>query len=583
METSGKTLKIASLFLLFIFGLLIFLGAIFKIVVDDRKLPKLVISEKNRAIRGSIVSKDGYQLAYSNKLYKVGVDTRCIDPAKKELFINLVSIYSDVPKKVIRKKLRTKGYVVLSYNIDTKRAYQLKLLSRKLYRMDMFVPYRKGDSFTIRGLEVIESGETRRYPYKDTLEPVLGYVRKYDKKGYTVVDSFETKGLERYYRKYLLAKQDGLIKGKRDIGNNIILNKEAVIKKRIDGYNVHLNVDMLLQKSIENIIDNHKSDLDAKEIIAAVMESSTGRIIAIASTNRYNPKKKRKKDIPNLSAKVVEYSFEPGSVMKPVTFALLLEHRLVNPYEVVRGYNGRYKLGRKIITDEHKEAWLSAENVIVHSSNIGIAQLAQRLKYDQFYHGLKKFGFAQKTGIDLPNEHVGSLIPIYKFKSEIYKATVGYGYGMRATFMQLLKAYNVFNNEGWAISPRIAAFLSDQRGKKKELPPQKRTQVLSSKTANTMREILKKVVKKGTATLTDIEGLEIGGKTGTAHIARGGRYVRAYNSSFFGFANDAKHRYTIGVTVIEPKEKYFASQTAVPVFRDIVMELVNEGYLSIER
>ena len=97
-----------------------------------------------------------------------------------------------------------------------------------------------------------------------------------------------------------------------------------------------------------------------------------------------------------------------------------------------------------------------------------------------------------------------------------------------------------------------------------------------------MREILKKVVKKGTATLADIEGLEIGGKTGTAHIARGGRYVRAYNSSFFGFANDRKHRYTIGVTVIEPKEKYFASQTAVPIFRDIVMELINEGYLSLE-
>ncbi len=587
MAGSNKTLKIASLFILFVVAITIFLLALLKVIVEDRRLPKLVISEKNRAVRGSIISAEGYQLAYSNKLYKVAVNTRCIDPAKKELFINLFSIYTDIPKRILRKKLKKRGYVVLSYNIDTKRAYQLKLLSRKLYQMDMFIPYKYKNTYIKQGLTIRESGETRQYPYKDALTPVLGYVKKVRKDGSDYTTIVGVKGLEKYYERYIEPRQDGIIKGKRDIGNNIILNKEAFIKKRVDGYNIHLNVNMLLQKSIENILDNHRSTLDAKEIIAAVMDADSGKILAIASTRRYDPgdirRHANKYGYGDFNAKFVEYSFEPGSVMKPITFSLLLEHKLVTPYDVVRGYNGRYKLGKKIITDEHKKAWLSAENVIVYSSNIGIAQLAQRLKYDQFYQGLKKFGFGSKSGIDLPYEHTGFLLPGYKLKSEIYKATVGYGYGIRVTFMQLLKAYNVFNNFGKAITPRIAAFLSESNGKKKDLPPPKVTQVISPRTAATMHQILKKVVEKGTGTAAKIDGLEIGGKTGTAHIARGGKYVKSYNSSFFGFANDKKHRYTIGVTVIEPKEHYFASQTAVPVFRDIVIELLNEGYLSIDR
>ncbi|MRI59245.1 MAG: penicillin-binding protein 2 [Epsilonproteobacteria bacterium] len=578
MDTSNRAFKIAIFFILFTLGFLLFLVMALKIIIEDRKLPSLIAQDKNRAIRGAIVSADGYQVAYSNKLYKVEADTRCIDPKKRELFIKLFSIYSGIPQKRVRKILRSKrGYVTLSYNIDTKTAYQLKILSRKLYQMDMFIPYKIGNRVIKQGLTIMESGETRVFPYHDILTPVIGYNRKKEIGTYTTIVG--VKGLERYYEDKIAPRQDGIIKGKRDIGNNIILNKEALIKKRIDGYNVHLNVNMLLQKSLENILDTHREDLDAKEIIAAVMDARSGKILAIASSNRYDPKRIRKRDYDALNAKFVEYTFEPGSVMKPITFAMLLEHNLVSPLEVIRGYNGRYMLGKKPITDEHKFDWLSAENVIVYSSNIGIAQLAQRLPYTIFYNDLQKFGFTKKTGIDLPYEHTGSIPAIYRFKSEIYKATVGYGYGMTATFMQLLNAYNVFNSDGFLLTPRIADFLSQPNGKRIALKGGKKEQVISTKTAAIMRNILKKVVQKGTGTVAKIEGLEIGGKTGTAHMAVGGRYVRRYNSSFFGFANDDQSRYTIGVTVIEPKSRYFASQTAVPVFRDIVLELINEGYL----
>ncbi len=581
MNTLNKLYKIISLFLLFVLGIVIFWGAFLKIIIKDRRLPKLVVEDKNRAIRGSIVTSDGYQVVYSTKLYKVAVNTRCIDPKKKSLFIKLFSIYSGIPQKKIRRVLRKSGYTVLSYKIDAKTAYQLKILGRKLYQMDMFIPYKVGKRVIKQGLTILESGESRNYPYKDVLTPVIGYVRKYEEDGYTRIAG--VKGIEKYYEDKINPKQDGLIKGKRDVGNNIILNKEALIKRRYDGYNVHLNINMLLQKSIENILDVHKKDLDAKEILAVVMDSTTGKIIAMATSNRFDPKHITRKDYSALNPKFIEYEFEPGSVMKPIIFALLLEHKLVSPLEVIRGYNGRYKLGKKVITDEHKFQWLSAENVIVHSSNIGIAQLAQRLPADLYWKGLRTFGFGQKTGIDLPYERRGSIIPIIKLKSEIYKATVAYGYGIRVTFMQLLRAYEAFNNDGDVYTPRLGSFLSNENEKKMPLPSPKRKRIISLKTATTMNKILQKVVKKGTGTIAQIDGLQIGGKTGTAHMVRKGRYVHIYNSSFFGFANDDRHRYTIGVTVIDPKRLHFASQTAVPVFRDVVLELVNEGYLVPQR
>ncbi|WP_200763364.1 peptidoglycan D,D-transpeptidase FtsI family protein [Nitrosophilus alvini] len=579
MKIPNKLLKIISLFGLLVFGFIIFLLVVFKIIIDERKLPSLQISEKNRAIRGSVISSDGFNIASSKKLYKASVNTKCIDPGKKELFIKLFSIYSGINEKKIRKILNSrKGTVVLSYSLDPKQANYLKELARKLYKMDVFVEYIVGGRSIKQGLSVTESGESRIYAYDDILTPVIGYVRKFEDEGYTKISG--VKGIEKYYEEKLKPIQDGLLKGYRDVAGYIILNRDAKIKKRIDGFNVHLNVSLKLQKNIENMLDRMKKELNADEIIACVMESRSGKILSLASSNRFDPKSIRKRDYKSLNAAAIEYTFEPGSVMKPVTFALLLEQGLVNPYDIVRTYNGRYKLGRKIITDEHKEEWMSAENVIVYSSNIGIAQLAQKLSNVDFYYGLKKFGFSQKTGIDLPYEHIGSIPNPSRLKSEIYKATVGYGYGMRATFMQLMYAYNVFNNNGKAAVPRLANFLSTQNQKQYALPRPKQKKVLSIGAASRMQKILIKTVEKGTGTAARIEGLVIGGKTGTAHMVEKGKYVRSYNSSFFGFANDEKNRYTIGVTVIKPKKVYFASQTAVPVFREVVKILIEEGRLT---
>jgi cell division protein FtsI (penicillin-binding protein 3) len=249
--------------------------------------------------------------------------------------------------------------------------------------------------------------------------------------------------------------------------------------------------------------------------------------------------------------------------------------------DIIRTYNGRFQLGKKIITDEHRYPYLSAENVIVHSSNIGMAQLSQRLDPLTYFQGLRSFGFGRETGIDLPYELAGSIPDIHSLKNSIYRATASYGYGIKVNFFHLLQAYNVFNNEGKLLQPTIGEFL--KAGKKEQaLFHKKATPVIDPAIALKMQKILFKTVNEGTGKNAITKGLMVGGKTGTAQISVKGHYEEIYNNSFFGFANDGKHRYTIGVTVIEPDPDgigHYASQSAVPVFKEIVDTLVKERFL----
>ncbi len=578
----GKKTKLLLITLLFAIGVIFFLGSILHTAISDRQIPKLVISDTNRALHGQIVSKEGFRLVFSQKLYKAMVNTRNIDPDKKELFIRLFSIYSGMDQESVRKRLRAKGNVVLSYSIDANRAKYLKELARKLRLLKVFIPYKDKKGRIIKyGLSLTESGESRIFSYRDLLTPVLGFIRKREDEGFTRPAG--VKGLEKYYRRELLPIQNGIVRGERDIGNTIILNGESFVKPAIDGMTLHLNIPIGLQKAVEALLDRAKEELQAKETIACIMEAESGKIVALASSNRYDPSNIRRSDYDSLNVSAVEYTYEPGSVIKPITFALLLKERKVNPFDIVRTYGGRYKLGRKVITDEHKEEWMSAENVIVYSSNIGIAQLAQRLDAVDFTEGFRDFGFLQKTGIDLPYEHTGVMPHVTQMRSEIYKATVAYGYGMRATLIQLVRAYNVFNNRGRLIEPKIVSEISDPFGKRYPVTQNSEArQVIPPATAVKMMQILEKVVKKGTGTKAATPGIRVGGKTGTAHIAaKKGGYANLYNSSFIGFANDKKRRYTIGVLVREPKKRYhyFASMSAVPIFKQIVDIMIEQGEL----
>ncbi len=582
-QSESTKFKIAFIFFIVFLMFLILLGAFLNIVTNDRKLPNLQKTEKDIALRGSILSKNGFTISASKKLYSAEVDTRNIDPAKFELFVKLFSIFSKMDEHDVREKLKSNfGFVKITYTLDSKSARYVQQLKSEILRLRILKRYVDpitGNSF-FHALSITESGEHREFPLKSVLSPVLGFMQKNEARNYITING--RYGLEKYYNDALSGRQSTKIIGRRDVNHNIILDKKSKVKARIDGLNVITSISLKVQKDIEKILDKHRERTDAKEIIASVMDSKTGEILAIASSRKYNPSNILDSDIASTSISATRYVFEPGSVLKPITFALLLKDKKVHPHDIIDTENGRYRLGNKVITDEHPYDYLSAENIIVHSSNVGMAKLAQSLDEIDFYQGLKEFGFSKKSGIDISDELGGSIPNIHQLKHSTYRATASYGYGLKANFFQLLCAFNVFNNNGVWIKPSIGSYYQENNGEMQKIEKKIGKRVIDSDIAYVMNHILRKTVTDGTGKGTDIKGLKIGGKTGTAHISIRGVYENVYNSSFFGFANDKNSRYTIGVTAIEPTTRaslYFASLSAVPVFKDIVNILINEKLL----
>jgi len=589
--TTKRSTKLLLLFLVMTLFMLVFLDRVSKILISKRELPSHTSVIHDRALRGAIISADNYTISRSNKSYTATVYAQSIEPKKWYLFVRLFSIYSGIDEAEVIKAFYDKngnykrGYITLSKNIDASTAIYLKSLARKLRGLRVFktIVNSRGNA-VLYGLDIIENGEIREFPLKDTLTPVIGYIRNKIIDRYSRV--FGVKGLEKRYEKYLTKSQDGLIKGMRDVGGNVIYNKSAIEIKRRDGYNLHLNISIALQKYIEHSLDLMKEEVGAKEIIAGVMDSSNGKLLALASSERFNPANITQDDIPKLNPKFTEYLYEPGSVIKPLTLSLALDKGLVTPNTVFPTYNGGpfHISKRNTIRDDEKFESLSATDIIVHSSNIGISQISWLLSGKEFRDGLSAFGLGKPSGVDLTRDLAGKIKSLKLLNNKLHRANQAYGYGMQVTFMQLLKAYSVFNNGGVIVTPHLIDALESSNGYKfslnKKLFPSYR--VLKDSTAKKMQDILRAVVERGTGVATKYPGLDIGGKTGTAHIARGGHYVRHYNSSFFGFANDDKgHRYTIGVLVIDATKpgKYFASLSAVPTFKKIVDTLVELNYL----
>ena len=581
--------KITGLFLIFVLAMSIFLFSVLKTISSERRIPSHNSTIHDRSFRGSIISADNYTLSNSQKTYQAVIRGESIAPEKKEVFIKLFSIYSGIDVKEIRKRFKNrkgkeiKGNIILSRTINARHAMQLKSLAYKLRKLDVFRSTKSRSGIEVMyGLDIIENGESRRFPLKDVLSPILGYVGKKSDGRYT--RPLGKKGLERNYDKHITSKKDGYFKGKRDVNSRVIHDKNSIKKQRVDGLDLHLNIPLAMQRRVEFMIDTMKTNIDADEILVGVMESKTGKVLSLASTERYDPSHITQKDIPALNPKFSEYPYEAGSVLKPLTVAMALEHKYVTPNTWFNTYNGKMKIGaRRTITDDEKFDSLTVTDIIVHSSNVGTSQISWKLTGSEYREGLIKFGIAKQSGIDLSRDLPGQLKPLRLLNHKMHRANSSYGYGMLVTFTQLFKAYSAFNNDGIAVTPRIVDYLQDVKGNQYKLEPKVGDiQPIGKKTANQIHDILLEVVKRGTGVKAQYPGLEIGGKTGTAHIAKNGRYVREYHSSFYGFANDKfGNKYTIGVLVIRAKKryKYFASQSAVPTFKNIVRILVEQGKL----
>ncbi len=579
-----KPIRTLVLYGLLVLAILGFVISIFHTVTEERHLPSHTAVTHNRALRGKIISKDGYTLSQSNKTYQATLFTQSIEPNKRSLLIRLFSIYSNIDEQTLKETLQKKsGYTVLADKLDAGTAIRLKSLAYKLRRLGVFRPTKNRYGVDVLyGLDITENGEDRTFPLKDTLSPVLGYVRDKEEGKYTEVKG--VKGLERRYEKYLDSNHDGYVKGMRDVSSTIIRNKTSIKKRRQDGLDVHLNIPLSLQRRVEVTLDQMKALTHAQEIIAGIMESNTGKVIALASSERYNPDHILQSDVYNLNPKFSEFLYEPGSVMKPITLAIALQQEKVTPDTWFDTKGGKLKISEKYtISDDEIFDSLTATDIIVHSSNVGISKVSWRLTGKTFYEGFKSFGFGDASGIDLSRELVGKIKSAKLLSGKLHRANQAYGYGMTATFAQLWKAYSAFNNNGIAVTPRITDYLQESNKAKYLIKPTVRNLTpINKHTALQMKRILKKVVQEGTGKAAQYPGLEVGGKTGTAHIVEKRKYIDKYNSSFFGFVNDDKgNKYTIGVLAIKLNKKHmhFASQSAVPTFKKIVTNLIEQGYL----
>ncbi|EGG1201784.1 penicillin-binding protein 2 [Campylobacter coli] len=584
----NRVSKVAFAYCMALFFMIIFLSSTF-FLTSKRHIPNTEKDRYSLALRGNIITKDNFTITSSRQIYRAEIDLRSINKDKFDLFLKLFQIYSGISddeiadiKKRIQKQKKRSYHFILSQNLDSKQASYLRDLAKKLYIQGFFKAFTNNlGKVETRGLSIIEHEEDRIYMSKDALTPAIGYTKMVLDPQSGILKNVGVKGLEKYYDDCLSPLQNEKIQGLKDIGGNIILNLNSLQQKKIDGCLLYLNISLKLQKSIEKAIDGRNEDLKANEIIVGVMDSKTGQILALASSRRYDPQN-RGKDLSVLNASAIEYGYEAGSVIKPFIFTTALRLGKLKTDEVINTYGGAYKLGRFTIRDDHKMDQMTMEEVIRYSSNIGMIQIAKRLSNLEIIAGLKIFKFGEKSGIDLPYEQKGE-IPNSKRLRDIEKSVLSYGYGLKTTFIQLLAAYNVFNNNGVYITPHLAEkfyqdgrFVSLEEDIKKEV-------ILTPQAAQTMQKILIDVIEKGTGKKAITQGIIVGGKTGTARIAeRQGYTSNRYNASFFGFANDTKHNYTIGVLVRNPTKpySYYAAQSALPMFKDVVDILINEDFLT---
>jgi len=296
-----------------------------------------------------------------------------------------------------------------------------------------------------------------------------------------------------------------------------------------------------IQSHTDKIAIDAKKLLKADEVLIMVMNSHTGKIEALSSSNAK-------------SDAFVSWAYEPGSVVMPITMAIALDAGLVHENEQINLHGGSIRVNSFTIRDEQTlDKPLDITGVITHSSKVGIVQIAQRLSDTELFAGFESFGLSKITKVGSPS----------------FIATA-YGYSMLVTPIQMMRAYASFSNGGKAVLPYLY-----------HKPDASHKRILSFRTAQLIKRMLIANVKEGTGKNADVSGFTIGGKTSTAHISSNAHHINAYNSSFFGFVEDrGGNLYTIGVIVRNPKGIYLASQTAAPVFRKIVLTMRHEGLLA---
>ena len=411
----------------------------------------------------------------------------------------------------------------------------------------------------------------RFYPNRSLAAQVLGF---------TGADGNGLEGLEFKYNSLLSGKSVKL-RIKKD-GKGEILDLDKKTKLKLRGSSIVLTIDKKIQFLSEQALERAVRIHRAKSGIALVMRPSTGEILSMAHFPGFNPNNFSGYKMQVFRNRAVTDAFEPGSTIKVFTAAAALEKGF-SPSYIFFCKNGNYRIGSFTIHDTHPHGWLSINQIIKFSSNIGAAIISESIGQASLYHYLKAFGFGAKTRVGCPGETSGNLIPLKKW-SKIDAGAIAFGQGISVSAIQLISAISAIANNGILMKPMLIRKIISGKGKiLRQYEPEPVRRVISEKTAKQVRYMMRLVVEKdGTGTKADIQGYNVCGKTGTAQKAlknKKGYSNTRYTSVFAGFAPKDHPQLAIVVVVDEPENQYYGGDVAAPAFRNILAESFN--YLNI--
>ncbi|MDL1964624.1 MAG: penicillin-binding protein 2 [Deltaproteobacteria bacterium] len=422
----------------------------------------------------------------------------------------------------------------------------------------------------LKGIDFISEHE-RFYPNKTLAAQVLGF---------SGIDGHGLEGIEYYYDSYLKgsACKSTVLKDAFKRG----FDTEKNVMSDCSGNNLILTIDHNIQYLTERALEEATVKFNAKSGIAIVMSPKTGAMLAVAHYPFFNPNAFRNFDQDLWRNRSITDLFEPGSTMKIFSACAAIESGKCSPNTIFFCENGKYKIGKNVVSDTHSHGWLSLQQIIKFSSNIGTIKVSETVGPEYLYKTFRNFGFGEKMGIDCPGETSGGLSH-YNRWSKIDAGTISFGQGVAVSALQLITAASAIANDGVLMAPYIVQAITDQNGRLiKSSGPRMVRRVVSRETARTVKKMMSSVVTKGgTGVNAALKGYSVCGKTGTAQkIDEKGTYSdEKYIASFLGFIPAEDPEIVVLIVIDEPIEKHFGSIVAAPAFKKIAHETVN--YMNI--
>ena len=508
-----------------------------------------------RASRGAIYDRNGHPLALSAMVPSVyAVPRQITDP------------HATATALTRALRLPASDLARLVKRLSTKRAFTW--VKRQLTdRAEI-------DAVKALGIEGIAlQNEARRfYPARSVAGALLGFAG---------IDGVGLEGVERDYDRYLRGRAF-VLDGLRDAAGRKAMPGGAVPTDHLTGYSLLLTLDHHIQQVAEQVLRDQVAEMDAADGEVVVLDPRTGDILALAQTPDFDPNLFRTESSDRWRLRAITDVLEPGSTVKPLLVAAAFDAGRARPDTVWDGHKGRFKVGRKWITDVHPEERLTTLDIVMYSSNVGAVQVAQRLGKDAWHRYLRAFGFGQPTGLGLRGEIRGALRSPKRW-GQIHLATFAYGYGFSVTPLQMARAVGALANGGVMMKPRLVREVRDATGDVVErIPPRVQHRVVSAQAARDATRAMERVTgDHGTGKRARVPGYRVAGKTGTANMVGPGGYSKdKVRSSFVGFVPAQDPRLVIYVTVREPRAARYGGIVAAPIFARIAEKAL--PYLGVE-